>query len=118
VEGVIRDVTQQRQAFETAQLISAIVEGADDAIIGRTLEGTITSWNPAAEMMFGYSGGEIIGQPNEVIVPDDRVAELASVLARITAGQSVRHVQARGCEKAELRSRSRSPTHRSGTRPG
>jgi PAS domain S-box-containing protein len=93
VEGVIRDVTQQRQAFEAAQRIAAIVEGSDDAIIGRTLEGTITTWNPGAERMFGYSGSEIIGQSNEVFVPRDRQPELAAVVARIKAGQSVQHVE-------------------------
>jgi PAS domain S-box-containing protein len=93
IEGIIRDVTEQRQAFETVQCIAAIVEGSDDAIIGRTLEGTITSWNPAAERMFGYSAGEIIGRSVDVLIPRDRMAEVAAVVARIRAGQSVDHLE-------------------------
>ena len=91
--AVHRDVTEQRRAYELGQRMAAIVEGSDDAIIGRTLEGTITSWNPGAERMFGYSGSEIIGQSNDVFVPEDRLAELAAVVARIKAGQSVQHVE-------------------------
>jgi PAS domain S-box-containing protein len=91
--AVARDVTGQREAFEAAQRIAAIVQGSDDAIASRTLDGTITSWNPAAERMFGYSSSEIIGQSNELIVPKDRLAEVAAVVARIKAGQSVQHVE-------------------------
>ena len=56
------DLTEQRSAFERAQRMAAIVESSDDAIMGRTLDGIITSWNHAAERMYGYSSKEIIGK--------------------------------------------------------
>src|ERR1019366_4903186 len=77
--AVHRDVTQQRQAFEAAQRIAAIVEGSDDAIIGRTLQGVITSWNPAAERMFGYSSQEIVGKSADLLIPEDQLAEAGAV---------------------------------------
>ena len=93
VDSIIRDVTEERQAFEAAQRIAAIIEGSDDAIIGRTLDGVVTSWNPAAERMFGYSSKEIIGVSVDILIPTDRLAEAGAVVARIKAGQSVEHVE-------------------------
>jgi len=90
---VHRDVTEQRQAFEVAQRMAAIVENSEDAIIGNTPEGVITSWNPAAERMFGYSSAEILGKPGGLLVPEDRADELATILARIGAGQHVEHLK-------------------------
>ena len=60
--AVHRDVTEQRKTFEVFQRMAAMVESSDDAIIGETLEGVITSWNPAAARMLGYSSEEIIGK--------------------------------------------------------
>ena len=59
--AIHRDVSEQRRAFEVAQRMKAIVESSDDAIISVTLEAIITSWNPAAERMYGYSSEEIVG---------------------------------------------------------
>jgi PAS domain S-box-containing protein len=91
--AVHRDVTQQRQAFEAAQRIAAIVEGSDDAIIGSTLQGVITSWNPAAARMFGYSSQEIVGKSADLLIPEDQLAEAGAVMARIKTGHSVEHVE-------------------------
>jgi PAS domain S-box-containing protein len=91
--AVHRDVTEQRRAFEVAQRMAAIVEGSDDAIFGRTLDGVITSWNPAAERMYGYSGQEIIGRSIKVLVPDDRVEELEALVVKINAGQAVERLE-------------------------
>jgi PAS domain S-box-containing protein len=63
VSAVHRDVTEQRQAFESAQRLAAIVENSDDGVFGASLDGIITSWNPGAEGMFGYSSAEIVGSP-------------------------------------------------------
>src|SRR5664280_2961965 len=72
----VRDVTQQRQAVKNAQLIAAIVEYSDDAIIGSTLDGIITSWNLAAETLYGHSGKEIIGKSGSLLNPADRTDEI------------------------------------------
>jgi PAS domain S-box-containing protein len=88
-----RDVTDRRQAFETAQRLAAVIASSDDAIIARTLEGTITSWNPAADAMFGYSSAEVIGKSVDLLIPEDRVDEMVAILAKIRAGQHVDHLQ-------------------------
>jgi len=87
--AIPRDVTEQRWAFEAAQHMAAIVENSDDAIISGTLDGTITSWNPAAERMYGYSSEEIIGKSAAILSPKGRVGETRATLARIGGGQQV-----------------------------
>ena len=86
---IYHDLSKQKGALATAQRIAAIVESSKDAIIARTLDGTITSWNPAAARMFGYSSAEIVGQHVGLLIPQDRGAEMISVLAKISAGQPV-----------------------------
>ncbi len=93
VSAVHRDVTEQRAAVELAERLAAIVEGSDDAIFGQTLDGILTSWNPAAARMFGWSGEEIIGQSMARLVPDDRVAERDDILARVLAGEAVERLE-------------------------
>jgi PAS domain S-box-containing protein len=88
-----RDVTEQRQAFEATQRIASIVEYSGDAIFGRTLDGVITSWNPAAERMFGYASDEIIGKPATLLIPPDRVGEAEALMADVSAGQLVQHLE-------------------------
>jgi PAS domain S-box-containing protein len=94
-----RDVTEQRRAFEVARHMEAIVESTDDAIIAITLEGTITSWNPAAEKLFGYTSEEIIGKPAEMVSPKDRPDEIQAILARNRATQDVEHLHTIGVRK-------------------
>jgi len=91
--AAVSDLTRKRQAFEQAQRMTAIVENSDDAIIAKTLGGTILSWNPAAERMYGYSRREIIGRSIELLAPADRAGEIAAILARIKAGDSVEHFE-------------------------
>ena len=91
--AIIRDVTEQKHAFETAQRMAAIVEYSDDAITTSTLDGIVTSWNPAAEWLYGCSAKEIIGQSGSLVVPGDRADELNDILSNIRAGEHVRHVE-------------------------
>jgi PAS domain S-box-containing protein len=84
-----RDLTEQTGALASAQRIAAIVEYSDDAIIGETLDGIITSWNPAAERMFGYSSRQIVSKPIDLLIPEDRAGEMISILAKISAGRPV-----------------------------
>jgi PAS domain S-box-containing protein len=72
--------------------LAAIVDSSDDAILSMTVEGMVTSWNRAAEQMFGWRAAEALGRHITFIVPDDRHAEAANVLARIRQGETVDHV--------------------------
>jgi PAS domain S-box-containing protein len=78
----------KHQLDETAWL-SAIVESADEAIISTDLHGIISSWNPAAERIYGYAAHEAIGEPNTLIIPPDRFDEEEETLRLVAAGQSV-----------------------------
>lgn len=76
---------------ESNALLAAIVESSDDAIVSKTLEGIVTSWNRGAERIFGYTAAEMIGQPILKIIPDDRRSEEDRILSQIRAGQRVEH---------------------------
>ena len=91
--GIHHDVTQQRNAFEAAQRMAAIVQSSDDAIIGRDLEGTVTSWNPAAEKMYGYSSQEMVGKSADLLTPKNRRGEAKAIVAKVGAGQPVEHLE-------------------------
>jgi PAS domain S-box-containing protein len=74
-------------------LLSAIIRSSDDAIVSKDLNSIVTSWNPAAERMFGYTAAEMIGRSIRTIIPDDRQYEEDEVLARIRAGEAVDHFE-------------------------
>ena len=74
-------------------LLTAIIQSSDDAIASKDLNSIVTSWNPAAERMFGYTAAEMIGRSIRTIIPDDRQYEEDEVLARIRAGQAVDHFE-------------------------
>jgi PAS domain S-box-containing protein len=80
----------RRKAEETGKCIAGIVESTDDAIVSQTLGGTITSWNPAAQGMFGYSASEAIGASIGVVIPSDRAGEEPSILNRVKQGEGVK----------------------------
>ena len=73
--------------------LARVVESSDDAIISKDLSGIITSWNQAAEVMFGYAANEAVGQSIRMIIPADRQAEEDMVLERIRAGQPISHFE-------------------------
>src|ERR1700733_11165818 len=79
----------RRETMDPADLLSVIVNSSDDAIIGKTMDGVITTWNPAAERMYGYPAEEIIGQPMTVLCPPDRVAEVQEILRKIANDERV-----------------------------
>lgn len=82
-----------KTVHDAAAFLAAIVESSDDAIISKNLNGMITTWNKAAETLFGYTASEAIGKPVTIIIPDDRLDEEPSILARIRAGDRVQHFE-------------------------
>src|SRR5271166_2164348 len=80
-------------ADQGAALLAAIVDSSDDAIVSKTLEGIIMSWNRGAEKMFGYSAAEAIGQHITLIIPAERHTEEDHVLAQIRRGQKIDHFE-------------------------
>ncbi len=78
---------------------AAIVESSEDAIVGTDLDGTVTSWNAAAEKIFGYPASEMVGNSIMRLIPPDRVKEEESILARVGRGENVRHFETRRIHK-------------------
>ncbi|HEY3800893.1 MAG TPA: PAS domain S-box protein [Caulobacteraceae bacterium] len=77
--------------FERREFLANIVESSQDAVIGKTLDGTVTSWNRAAEEMFGYGSDEIIGRSILVLFPPELAAEEGVILSQIRAGERIEH---------------------------
>jgi PAS domain S-box-containing protein len=100
------DITDRRQIEETRSRLAAIVEGSQDAIIGKTLDGEILSWNAGAERLLGYSAEEVIGQSIDIVVPADRIDQERHVMEHIRRGQRVEELEtvrvARGGTKIDV----------------
>jgi PAS domain S-box-containing protein len=90
---IARDIGERRRAEITQARLAAIVESSDDVIVSKTLEGVITSWNGAAERLFGWTAAESIGKHITLIIPRERWAEEDDVLARIRRGERVDHFE-------------------------
>ncbi len=86
---VLRDLSAQLLASVAANRLAAIVESSQDAIIGKTLDGRITSWNAAAQTIFGYRPDEAIGQPVQMLIPVDRQDEEMRILSDLASGAQV-----------------------------
>jgi PAS domain S-box-containing protein len=102
IEGavlVFRDVTEMRRAVETRLRLAAIVESSDDAIIGETLDGKISSWNKGAQRLYGYSADEAIGQPLSMLIPRDHPDELPNLMERIARAESIEHFETQRVRK-------------------
>jgi len=90
---VIFDITGCKQSEAATQRLAAIVEYSEDAIIGKNLDGVVTSWNAGAEKIFGYTAEEMVGSPFSQLIPPDRQGEEEMILARIQGGESVQHFE-------------------------
>ncbi|MHB1179714.1 MAG: sensor histidine kinase [Daejeonella sp.] len=87
------DLTQQIAAYEKQANLAAIVNTSDDAIISKTLQGIITSWNKAAEKMFGYTEDEAIGKHITMLIPPDRLQEEDIIIGNISKGNKIDHFE-------------------------
>lgn len=97
---IFRDVTAQRlierdkaNQLITARLLAAIVESSNDAIIGKSLDGIIQSWNAAAERLFGFTAEEAVGQHISIVIPPERLAEEDQIIASLKAGNRIEHFE-------------------------
>jgi PAS domain S-box-containing protein len=90
---IFRDISERKRAEEALYRLAAIVESSADIIIGKTLEGVITSWNKAAERIFGYTAAEAVGQSIYLIIPNDRHKEEEQILARLAQGERIEHYE-------------------------
>jgi PAS domain S-box-containing protein len=91
--NVLVDISDRQRADVAKAVTAAIVESSDDAIISKTLDGQIQSWNPAAERLFGYAAAEAIGRPITMIIPPDRQDEERMILSRLQAGERIEHYE-------------------------
>lgn len=81
--------------FDAVSRLAAVVESSGDAILSKTLEGVITSWNAGAAHMYGYPPGEIVGHNVSELIPPDRAGELETILGRLRRGEKVEHFETR-----------------------
>jgi len=87
------DIGAQRRNAELHERLSAIVEGSDDAIISKDLDGIIRSWNRGAERIFGYTSDEVVGKPITIVIPQDRLDEEPKILGRLQKGERIDHFE-------------------------
>jgi len=91
--GIIQDITDRKHSEEIMARYAAVIEDSEDAIITKTLEGIITTWNPGAGRLFGYSPQEVIGKPVTVLIPDSHLNEEPSILERLRRGERIEHYE-------------------------
>jgi PAS domain S-box-containing protein len=97
---IFRDVSAQRRLeqdkasqLQAARLLASIVESSDDAIVSKSLDGTIQSWNAAAERLFGYTAEQAVGRHISLVIPPERIAEEDRIIASLRAGQRIEHFE-------------------------
>jgi PAS domain S-box-containing protein len=91
--GIIQDITERKQAVDAMSRLAAVVEFSDDAIITKTLEGIISSWNPGATRIFGYTANEAIGNPVTMLIPEKHLDEEPGILDRLRRGERIDHYE-------------------------
>jgi PAS domain S-box-containing protein len=89
----------RRRSQETVDRLASIVECSNDGIIGKTTEGIVTSWNPGAEAIYGYSAQEIVGRPISIVMPQDRQGEFDDMLEKVRRGKGISHYETKRLRK-------------------
>jgi PAS domain S-box-containing protein len=97
--SLLIDVTTTKVIHQERERLSAIIQGSEDAIISKTLDGIITSWNPSAEKLFGYTESEMIGQPIMKLIPPELSNEETVIIERLKRGERVEHFETKRISK-------------------
>ena len=92
-ESIPADKANSATPSDAERWLAAIVESSDDAIIGKNLDGIITSWNSGAQRIFGYSSDEAIGKPITILIPQNLWAEETEILERLRNGGRIDHFE-------------------------
>ena len=99
VAAAIRDVSDRKRAEEAQAWLASIVQSSHDAIVGASLDGAVTSWNPGAERLYGYTADEMIGGRLDVVIPPDSTDEEVAMLGRVVHGKRVEEYQSKRVHK-------------------
>jgi PAS domain S-box-containing protein len=99
VSSAIRDITERKQSEHTMKRLAAIVDSSEDAIIGKSTDGIITSWNSSAERILGYTATEALGKPISMLIPLDKVDEELAILKRVMCGERIEHYDSKRCRQ-------------------
>jgi len=89
LRGVAQDITERKRLESAAKHYEAIIQSSEDAIVSKSLDGIVTSWNPGAEAMFGYIADEMIGKSMHILLPKDREDEEDAILERLKQGEKI-----------------------------
>jgi PAS domain S-box-containing protein len=89
LEGILSDITPRKRLETIQSRLAAIVSSSSEAIVGKTLDGTITDWNIGAEKLYGYPAGEVIGKPINILVPPGYPDDIPALLEKIRRGESI-----------------------------
>jgi PAS domain S-box-containing protein len=89
VSSTVRDITERKRVERSREQLASIVDYSDDAIIGKSLEGTIVNWNKGAERLYGYSAEEVMGRPISILLPPDRPDEIVEIISKLKQGEIV-----------------------------
>jgi PAS domain S-box-containing protein len=89
VSSTIRDITERKRAEQGREQLASIVDYSDDAIIGKSLDGTILNWNRGAERLYGYSVEEVLGKPISILLPPGSADELREIMAKLQRGEVI-----------------------------
>ena len=101
--GTMRDITEQKSSEEDIQRLAAIVQSSDDAIISKRIDTIVTSWNDAAERIFQYTSGEMIGESILKLIPQDKLHEEYEILERLKKGERIEHFETQRVAKDKTR---------------
>jgi two-component system sensor histidine kinase VicK len=97
--GTVVDITESKLAAEKSAMLAAIVASSDDAIISKNFDSIITSWNNAAQRLFGYHAAEMIGESVLKLIPPDRLDEEPRIITRLKQGERIEHFETKRMTK-------------------